>query len=233
MTHRRYRRQPAVVFQTPRGTSSYPEPEPARRSCVLDDVTDRWLLSSPNRGDQLERMDMRRIVALVLLLFVSAAANACQSSETERPPAQTQAMDTSTAIATAQRLHDELNQLEIGRNIDGQGKYFADDVVRLDPNRPPQKGKEAFLSYARQMSTVGYQVESATTRVMHAWSDGTRLVEYGTTELKGTFGGVAGEDPVNYLAVWRINPANPSDAQIETIIWNTQKPVAGLERIAQ
>jgi len=188
---------------------------------------------------------MQKIVALLFVLFVLAAANGCESTteaparpsvlatgaQTPRPAAK--AMDTSTAIATAQRLHAELNKLEIANRIDEQAKYYADDVVRLDPNRAPQRGKEKFLSYARQMRTAGYKVESATTTVMNAWSDGTRLVEYGTTQLRGTFGGVVGDDPVSYLAVWRINLANPTDAQIETIIWNAQKPVVGLEKIAQ
>lgn len=183
---------------------------------------------------------MQRIVALVFVLFASVAVTACAPSGTDttatQPATDSQTpkpMDAATAMATAQRLHDELNQLEVRSEIDAQSKYFADDVVRFDQNRPPQRGKEAFLSYAKQMRSVGFKVESATTTVMNAWSDGTRLVEYGTTDLKGSFGGVAGDDPVNYLAVWRINPANPADAQIETIIWNTQKPVAGAERIAQ
>lgn len=176
---------------------------------------------------------MKRIVALVLFVCAAAAAIVYQASAAAKAQVAL-TLDSSAAIAMAQRLHDELNMLEVAGRIEEQASYYSHTVVRLDQNRTPQQGRAAFLAYAYAMRQAGYSVSAATTTVLNAWAENGRLVEYGTTVLQGTFGaqGIV-EDPVNYMAAWQINPANPNEAQIETIIWNTQKPMPGLDATAQ
>lgn len=167
---------------------------------------------------------MKKIVALVLFVGVAAAVIGYQASAAMVAATQKEATFTqSSAIALAQRLHDELNLLEVAGRIEEQGRYYSDNVVRLDQGRTPQQGKAAFLAYATEQRQKGYNVSAATTTVLNAWVENGLLVEYGTTLLQGSFGtGGIVEDPVNYQATWLINPADPNDAQIQTIIWNTQ-----------
>lgn len=170
----------------------------------------------------------------VTILGAMFALAACILLGACQPDDKARSMDRLTAMATAQQLHDELNRLEIAGSIDGQTRYYAEDVMRLDSNRVPSKGREAFLSYARAAHEAGYRPIAATTTVLDAWIEGGRMVEYGTTTLQVSFDGAAVvDDPVNYLAVWRIDPADPMAAQIETIIWNTQKPMEQLAHMAK
>lgn len=166
-------------------------------------------------------------VKLSVTLSICLVLAGCGDSEPQKR------LHRETAMTVAQQLHEELDELEVKGNIDEQVRYFSKDLVRLDPYRSPEKGLDAFLSYARTMRERGYKAEFAETTVLDAWVEGGRMVEYGTTILRASFNGAVMDDPVNYLAVWRINPKKPMEAQIETIIWNPQKPLAPLERLEE
>lgn len=161
------------------------------------------------------------------VLSIWLVLNGCDDAQVNK------SLDRDTAMAVAHRLHEQLNELEMKGSIDDQGRYFSKDLVRLDPYRSPEMGLDAFLSYARTMRDRGYKAEFAKTTVLDAWIEGGRMVEYGTTILRASFKGAVMDDPVNYLAVWRINPEKPMEAQIETIIWNPQKPLVSLERLRE
>jgi hypothetical protein len=136
-------------------------------------------------------------------------------------------------MATAQKLHSELDRLEAAGDLEGQAKYFADNLTRMDSFRPVLRGKQEWLSLQKSLRTtqVGFKVESISTKVMEAWQEGDRLYEYGSSEMRiQTAAGPSGPDPVDYFAVWRVNPA--SQPQIEFIIWNSTQPVEQLRSLA-
>jgi hypothetical protein len=136
------------------------------------------------------------------------------------------------AVEMAQKLHNQLDQLESRGDLESQQKFFHESVVRMDAFRPMTKGRDKWMALQKSMRTKGQtQVQSTQTTVVSAWQEGGRLYEYGTADLKVKVGekGAAGRDPVNYFAVWRVNPA----PEIEFIIWNTAAPVAALRTFSE
>ncbi len=185
----------------------------------------------------------RRILLLTFACFFLGSSLACQgggsNSNAPREPATTIASASPTktvsreeAMATAQKLHSELDRLETAGDVDGQGKYFADNVTRMDSFRPMLRGKAEWLALQKNLraSQVGFKVESISTKVVEAWQEGDRLYEYGTAEMIIRLPGGGGPDPVNYFATWRVLPA--SQPQIEFIIWNSTQPVEQLKGLA-
>ena len=136
------------------------------------------------------------------------------------------------AVERAQKLHNEMDQIETRGDVESQQKYFSESVVRMDAFRPMEKGREKWVALQKAMrATSQTRVTSTKTTVVSAWQEGGRLYEYGTADLKlkAGAGGGGGDDPVNYFAVWKVDPAQP---QIEFIIWNTTKPVAALQKLS-
>lgn len=188
----------------------------------------------------------RRILLLTSVCLLLGSSLACgggnSNANAPREVASTGATASPTktvtreeAMATAQRLHSELDRMETAGDLDGQAKYFADNVTRMDSFRPVLRGKQEWLALQRNLraSQVGFKVESISTKVMEAWQEGDRLYEYGTADMRIPInggGGGGGGDPVDYFAMWRINPA--SQPQIEFIIWNTTQPVEQLKSLA-
>jgi hypothetical protein len=160
-----------------------------------------------------------RVYPVVRCLLIASAMVFCAgaASAQERDP---------KSIETAQKLHDEMNQLEVKGDLQGQEKFFHEQVVRMDSFRPMQKGRAQWMAGQRKLrSAAKFKVESITTKVENAWKDGGHLYEYGTTQMRiRTAGGASVSDPVDYFAVWAVNP-NP---QIQFIIWNTAAPVNAL-----
>jgi ketosteroid isomerase-like protein len=138
------------------------------------------------------------------------------------------------AMATAQRLHNELDKLEQTGNLERQASYFHDNVVRMDAFRPMSKGKSQWLGLQQNLRAKNtYKVETIKTTVVNAWQEGDRLYEYGTAEMRIQTPAGGAADPINYFAVWRINPATRATPQIDFIIWNTAKPVQQLNTLSR
>lgn len=145
---------------------------------------------------------------------------------------QKAATDTSTtptsqqAIATAQSLHDQMNQLEVAGDLNGQAKYFSDNIVRMDNNRPIETGKAAWLASQTALRTGprGFKVQSISTRVANAWVEGNRLYEYGNTSMTILLDGTIIDDPTKYFGVWVLG--NPGGPQLELLIWNVTGSVS-------
>jgi hypothetical protein len=141
--------------------------------------------------------------------------------------------DRGKAKATAQRIHDELNKMEVAATVEGQDKYFSDQLVRMDAGRPIMRGKAAFSALQKTLRSDGFKVQAAKTTVIDAWEEGGRLYEYGTTDMaiRINQGGIT-DDPTNYFAIWRVNPAGGTP-QLEFIIWNAAKPVEQLKVLSE
>lgn len=182
-----------------------------------------------------------RFVLLTLVCLLLGSSLACggnQGTNTGREPTTTaspqKTVTREEAMATAQKLHSELDRLETAGDLEGQAKYFSDNVTRMDAFRPMLRGKQEWLALQRNLRTtdVGFKVQSISTKVLEAWQEGDRLYEYGQSEMQiQTAAGPIGPDPIDYFIMWRVNPAS-SSPQIEFIIWNSTKPVEQLNRLA-
>lgn len=132
----------------------------------------------------------------------------------------------SKAKAMAQSIHEELDRLYTAGDVEAQVKYFADNLVRLDPNRPISQGRESWLEYASSQNLGGIEVEGAKTQVIDAWHEGQRLYEYGTSALRiRSPGAQIVDDPTTYFAIWNVE----ADPKLEFLIWNQSKPVEEVE----
>lgn len=179
------------------------------------------------------------VLLLVCLLGLSVACSeARQQSTVNReatatPAAATQKTVTrEEAIATAQKAHAELDRLETAGDLEGQAKYFSDNVVRMDAFRPITRSKQEWLALQRDLrsSKVGFKVQAINTKVLEAWQEGDRLYEYGQSTIRFQTAGGGGDDPIEYFMTWRVNPA--TNPQAEFIIWNTTQPVEQLRTLA-
>lgn len=155
------------------------------------------------------------VIAMVMALagVVCLGQKASGSTTTITPQNQ-------QAISMAQSLHDQMNQLELTGDLNGMLRYFTDNVVRMDNNRPMEVGRDAWLTSQTAMRTgaTGFKTQSISTHVTNAWSDGSRLYEYGTTSMSVMINGTIVDDPTKYFAVWVLNPTGAP--QIELLIWN-------------
>ncbi len=123
------------------------------------------------------------------------------------------------AISQAQALHNQMNQLEVAGNLDAQVKFFHENVVRMDDDKPTTTGRGAWYASQKAMRASGFQVNSISTQVTNAWIEGNRLYEYGNTSMIITIsGGTIIDDPTKYFAVWVLGGPNP---QIELLMWNS------------
>lgn len=136
-------------------------------------------------------------------------------------------------IARVQKLHDELDRLQVSGAPEQQAAMFADDVIRMDPNRPAAKGKEEFLASMKTLQARSFAVTSAKTQVEHAWQSGNMIFEYGTgtLQIKTTKDGAASTDPIKYFMVWSSDPAG--SYRVRHVIWNTSGPVPATELLTK
>lgn len=184
----------------------------------------------------------RRILSLTFACFLLGSGLACQGggtnssapreATTAATASPTKTVSREEAVATAQKLHSELDRMETAGDLEGQAKFFADNVTRMDSFRPMLRGKAEWLALQKNLRTsqVGFKVQSIATKVVEAWQEGDRLYEYGTSAMTIQLPGGGGDDPIDYFAVWRVNPA--SQPQIEFIIWNSSRPVEQLRSLA-
>lgn len=134
-----------------------------------------------------------------------------------------------SALATVSQLHDTLDQLYLDGSVADQAAYFAEHLVRLDPNRQPTYGRQAWIDDANAQVLAGCTVQEASTTVLDAWQVGDRIYEYGLSQLLIQGPGTTGEDdPTKYFAVWDVT----SDPLLELIIWNTSQPVEQTQSLA-
>jgi hypothetical protein len=152
-------------------------------------------------------------VVMALAGVVCMAQKAATATSTNTTTIANQA-----AVSQAQALHDQMNQLEVAGNLDGQVKYFTENVVRMDDDKPTQTGRAAWYASQQAMRASGFKVNSISTQVTGAWVEGNRLYEYGNTSMIITIDGTIIDDPTKYFAVWVLGGANP---QIELLIWNS------------
>jgi ketosteroid isomerase-like protein len=158
------------------------------------------------------------IVVVTLATGVAAAQQAAPEKE---------------LIAKVQKLHDELDRLQVSGSPEQQAALFAEDVLRMDPNRPAAKGKEEFLSGMKRMLASEFAVTSAKTEVLHAWQSGNMIFEYGTGTLhvKTARAGAAAADPIKYFMAWSSDPAG--SYKVQYVIWNTSQTVPATELLAK
>lgn len=152
-------------------------------------------------------------VVMVLAGVVCLGQNAATATSTTTTTIANQA-----AISQAQALHDQMNQLEAAGNLDGQVRYFHEDVVRMDDDKATQTGRAAWYASQKAMRASGFKINSISTQVTNAWVEGNRLYEYGNTSMIITIDGTIVDDPTKYFAVWVLGGTQP---QIELLIWNS------------
>jgi ketosteroid isomerase-like protein len=135
-------------------------------------------------------------------------------------------------VAKVQKLHDELDRLQVSGTPEKQAEIFADDVVRMDPNHKVTEGKKPFLESMNRLKSEKFTVTSSKTKVLNAWQSGNMIFEYGTGELRiKTGAGGGGRDPIDYFMAWAVDPAG--QYKVQFVIWNTAKPVAQTKMLAE
>ena len=173
------------------------------------------------------------VALFVVGVLVGSAFDVPMRGQTQQTDKALTQQSSSQALALAHKLNEHLDAMQATNNPQQMITVFADDAVRMDPNRVMIRGKDAIFRQMMNSQKKPVQVLSAKSTAMHAWQTENMLFEYGTVAAQIQMGdGTIVDDPTNFFLAWVANPAAPLGYSVQFSIWNTSRPVEQLKLLS-
>ena len=165
---------------------------------------------------------------IVVSLFLSFMA--CQpkpkgtTNETPKDTVKETPMTREAMVSKINSMRQQVDNLAMkGGSIEEASKFFTDDYMMMEPNRPTFNGKKAYLDRVDSLVKSGVKINSVKRTVIDVWQSGDRIYEIGTAEFKLKIPRLPGPttDPTAYFTIWQTQA--DGSMKMKYSIWNTQR----------